>query len=836
MTGLFTSALSALPPWLAAVVMTSLYATVVAGLVVGVQMAAGRRLPARWRFALWFLVLARLVPLPLPESRASLFNLLPASGVVAPRGDVLPVRAAEPVGMPAPEAPAGAVRPPEPPGEIALPVGPKPVAPQAVGTAPEIPYDLPTKRVVDWGYWVAVVYLAGAALLLGRQVLATLALRRIVRRAAAPSDEDLAGLLDAARRTLGVRRPVPLLVSDTLTSPALVGFWRPRLLLPAALAESLSAQDLRHIFLHECAHLRRHDVLLNYLVAALSVVHWFNPVVHLLMPRLRADRELATDELALQHAEPAAYGQTLLNVFQVGATACRAPASVAITETRSFFARRIHMIAGFRRQPKWVSVSAVLGLAVAGVCALTGPVSRAVESPPRGNDSFVALPEKEAGKSPVADSAAQGAAKQGRAFDGVYQTPAEGAVDRANAATRDKLEKPLQEFRMDRTPLHAVFDFLADRTGASFQVNWNALEEKGIDRSAPISARLVDVPARRALQSVLEAAGGAKARLAYTVEDGVVVVSHIEDLQSAAHRTTRVYNIRPLLEKSVNKEEGAASIVQLIKANVEPDSWRDAGGNVGTIKDFNGLLTINTSSNIHHQISELLGTMAQANAAPDAAGVATAGSSAGTGAFHGSLTINGKPVPLDGATTSPGVQLAGVAMDHVAGLLGTMVQQLGALTETQMKLQQERAAMMAKSGQSNSADLKALDAQLATVNRQLAETQQKLAKAQADAGRRTSGTPEMAVTPAGDNVERFRHMYDVRALVGAGGVAGNLTADQRAAVDDLVRTFAKFVDPSDTVSSFNGTIIVVAPADTVIRLQELMSDLERTQRERDKAK
>src|SRR5258705_7189729 len=83
--------------------------------------------------------------------------------------------------------------------------------------------------------------------------------------------------------------------------------------LPLGISERFSARELHHIFLHELAHIKRFDLEVNWLAAILQLVHWFNPVLWFAFARMRADREVATDALALSRAEQtenAPYGET----------------------------------------------------------------------------------------------------------------------------------------------------------------------------------------------------------------------------------------------------------------------------------------------------------------------------------------------------------------------------------------------------------------------------------------------------------------------------------------------------------------------------------------------
>jgi bla regulator protein BlaR1 len=84
--------------------------------------------------------------------------------------------------------------------------------------------------------------------------------------------------LESCCREVGLKRPVRLVSDDRVPAPAVVGFWRPTIVVPSGLLDRLGASDWRSIFLHELRHVRRGDSLVNPLVALAMGVHWFNPV------------------------------------------------------------------------------------------------------------------------------------------------------------------------------------------------------------------------------------------------------------------------------------------------------------------------------------------------------------------------------------------------------------------------------------------------------------------------------------------------------------------------------------------------------------------------------
>jgi bla regulator protein BlaR1 len=239
-------------------------ASILIVLVLAAQWFCGRRLQPRWRCALWLLVLLRLaLPWTIP-SPASLFN-------------VLKLPAAPPQAQPE-TAPAPILDAPIPKAEGV-----------AIGVSSA------------GAHWPAWVWAAGALCLAGCAAVNHYKIHRRVTRRRPLIDGPTLNLLEDCKALMGVGTPVTLIETEAIESPALFGFVRPRLLLPAGLASRFTREELRHVFLHELAHIKRHDVLAGWVTLGLQTVHWFNPLVWVAFHRLRADRELACDALALSY-------------------------------------------------------------------------------------------------------------------------------------------------------------------------------------------------------------------------------------------------------------------------------------------------------------------------------------------------------------------------------------------------------------------------------------------------------------------------------------------------------------------------------------------------------
>jgi beta-lactamase regulating signal transducer with metallopeptidase domain len=289
-------------------------ASVLAAVVLLVQWALGSRLPARWRHALWWLVLARLLLPSAPASPLSLFNH-------------------EALGLPA--ILSSASRP--------------------ASTA---------WLVAAW------IWLAGALAMVGRVFWESQRLAFAIARQRPVTDSAVLNLFEDCKATMKLHTPVLIVETPHVGGPALHGFLRPRLLLPRGLLRTLPPADLRFVFLHELAHLERHDIAMGWLMAVLQALHWFNPLVWFAFHRMRSDRELAADEAALWRSgsrDNRDYGETILKLLEQFSRPVPLPAMVGILEDRNQMTRRIRHIARFGGARQWTALAFALFLVLAVV-------------------------------------------------------------------------------------------------------------------------------------------------------------------------------------------------------------------------------------------------------------------------------------------------------------------------------------------------------------------------------------------------------------------------------------------------------------------------------------
>lgn len=260
-----------------------------------------RRVRAVFRYCVWLLVLVKLILPPTLSLPTGIgywaSDHVPSSLNVSGRFFDLPGLEFEG------ELPEGSH---VGPSEGAAETGP----PVAATNAP-LP-DLTWKAIL-FILWVMGVF-AFLALLIQRGMFV-----RGLIAASRPSNEEFTEVLEQCRRQIGVRLKTTLRISETISSPAVCGFFRPIILIPAGLVGKLSTEGLRAILIHELAHIKRADLWVNSIQTFLQVVYFYNPFVWFANSMIRKVCEEAVDETVLVTLGGKArdYSNTLIDIGEM---------------------------------------------------------------------------------------------------------------------------------------------------------------------------------------------------------------------------------------------------------------------------------------------------------------------------------------------------------------------------------------------------------------------------------------------------------------------------------------------------------------------------------------
>jgi TonB family protein len=168
-----------------------------------------------------------------------------------------------------------------------------------------------------------------------------------LRRTGEAPSAAISAVAAALCARLGIRRPVEVIMTADSDSPSVVGWLRPAILLPAATLLGLTGQQLEAVLAHEFAHIRRHDYLVNLLQNLVETLLFYHPAVWWTSARMRHERELCCDDIAVHSCGDAlCYARALTTLEKMRFTA---PA-LALGSTGGALLYRIQRLMGIEPQ------------------------------------------------------------------------------------------------------------------------------------------------------------------------------------------------------------------------------------------------------------------------------------------------------------------------------------------------------------------------------------------------------------------------------------------------------------------------------------------------------
>lgn len=293
-----------------------------------------------------------------------------------------------------------------------------------------------------------LVWSMGAVSLMIRKITIYQDFVRYVKAGSTPvADIGMLDQLCIAAGRESIKRPIELCIDPLVSSPLLIGFFRPCIVLPRA---DISEKDLQYIILHELTHYKRRDMFYKWLVQITVCLHWFDPLVHLMSREIARDCEFSCDETVLSKAgygNAQEYGRTLLDAMASVGRYKEDVGAVTLSEDKQLLKERLSAIMGHKKKSAAIRIltgaltlCAVLGAAFIGVYPVTAASDQttSVSVPPsdRSKDadlertdaysdrySLMAEQYYEAGSLPLFQMAFRrlDAQEQGRWLDRIYE-------------------------------------------------------------------------------------------------------------------------------------------------------------------------------------------------------------------------------------------------------------------------------------------------------------------------------------------------------------------------------------------------------------------------------
>jgi len=160
--------------------------------------------------------------------------------------------------------------------------------------------------------YISVLWLSAITLLAGKLLMEITIVNKLPQQGTVAPSDRLQARFDDLVEQIHLKITPRLLISLKVEVPMAIGWLKPVVLLPASMISGLNNAQLEMLILHELAHIRRHDYLVNFLQTLVEILLFFHPAVLWVSKQMRNEREYCSDDIAVQHCGDAvAYAHTL---------------------------------------------------------------------------------------------------------------------------------------------------------------------------------------------------------------------------------------------------------------------------------------------------------------------------------------------------------------------------------------------------------------------------------------------------------------------------------------------------------------------------------------------
>ncbi|MCI9436529.1 MAG: hypothetical protein HFH85_05055 [Lachnospiraceae bacterium] len=420
--------------------------------------------------------------------------------------------------------------------------------------------------------YIWLIWLVVSLVLLVRKVTIYQSFVRYIRDGLTPvSDMEMLDRLSVIAEGEGVKSPVELGVNPLISSPMLIGFFRPCIVLPAS---EYREEDFRYIVLHELTHYKRRDMFYKWLVQVTVCLHWFNPLVHLMSREITKACEFSCDEAVLAKTGDGSardYGKTLLDAMAAVGKHMETPGAVTLSENKQLLKERLGAIMVYQKRSRTVRMAAAaLTLGVVFGAAFLGIYPVAAAGVPDSADT-------EKVSSSQSDHMPPGNAGQGSFSSGNYDYPRKEGILMYKQGMGEAHHQSALFHELDR-------DEECDKLEEEWEKEWEEaqiaeygaagviMDGKNYYYQGQLVNIFLDVRADKSFYTLdLNPAGCVNIRIIRDADDKISGVSYMTDAEAAR-----------LFEDNAGEEDitgDDADGADAEEADENSDDWKeDAGG------------------------------------------------------------------------------------------------------------------------------------------------------------------------------------------------------------------------------------------------------------------
>ena len=186
-----------------------------------------------------------------------------------------------------------------------------------------------------------MIWLLGVAISILWIIVSASQLSRKIKCSCYRSDRRIQELYNESKAAIGVEKDVTILSADFVNTPATFGYFSPTILLPEYISQMNNTQ-IKHILMHELAHIKRSDMFSIYLHSVLHSIYWFNPFIRLVTDYSRQVRELMADAAVVENStDKNDYAKTIVHLLNLNTGNSTSLYTVSIADSARNMKQRI---------------------------------------------------------------------------------------------------------------------------------------------------------------------------------------------------------------------------------------------------------------------------------------------------------------------------------------------------------------------------------------------------------------------------------------------------------------------------------------------------------------
>lgn len=213
--------------------------------------------------------------------------------------------------------------------------------------------------------WTCVfsIWLMGMSFVILLNVYKLVKFQLAINRCKDVKVSSLVGMVIKCKQRIGLKKYIEVIISKYVSVPVTFGLFRPKILIPHNLINEISQEKLELIILHELYHIKRYDILKNYLWLIAKSIHWFNPLVWIAYIEYIDDVEISVDNTIISSCQQNLayeYSQSIIDVMRLSNNSCKIPVAMSFCSDKIKLKKRFENMVKPSKKFKSANIISIL--------------------------------------------------------------------------------------------------------------------------------------------------------------------------------------------------------------------------------------------------------------------------------------------------------------------------------------------------------------------------------------------------------------------------------------------------------------------------------------------